>query len=48
MHKTRTNNIPSTALEMGHNNPNTVFLFFDVRFHQVEIVELEPYYPPDL
>lgn len=42
MHKTSTNNIPVIALEIGQNNPNTIFVFFDVRFHQAETGELEP------
>lgn len=41
MHKTSTNNIPLIALEMGQNNPSTIFLFFDVGFHQAEAGELE-------
>lgn len=47
MHKSSTNNIPLIALEMGQNNPNTIFLFFYVTFHQAEAGELEPKYPPD-
>lgn len=42
MHKTSTNNIPLIALEIGQNNLNTIFPFFDVRFHQAEAAELEP------
>lgn len=42
MHKSSTNNIPLIALKMSQNDPNTVFLFFDITFHQAEAGELEP------
>lgn len=42
MHISCTSKIPLIALEMGQNNPNTIFLFFDVTLYQAEAGELEP------